>query len=123
MDTDKLELATQALGKREHSSASEKWIKDNIGTWSLGEDNPLFICSLSEWAISRGIDAVIWTAIKCKHPQLDKEEVATHEEIITYLQSLRGGVRVAAKEYIIRAPRQVDTEYRRAIESKLGWES
>ena len=72
------------------------------------------IVGLNEWAACRGIDHVVWTALppnkRCG-------------EVVKYLSSLTGPKRDIAKEYIQRAPLQIDTTCRRQIESRLGWSS
>lgn len=43
------------------------------------------------------------------------------DEVIEYPRGLCGPVREHAKQYIERAPRQIDTDYRRQIEAAIGW--
>ncbi len=45
----------------------------------------------------------------------------TEREVVGYLRALEGEARAAAEEYVRRAPRQINTAYRRAIEKVLGW--
>lgn len=70
------------------------------------------IVGLSSWAESRSIDHVVWTALR---PNISRSDV------VKYLSNLTGPKRDIAKEYIERAPLQIDTVGRREIESHLGW--
>jgi hypothetical protein len=49
------------------------------------------------------------------------KRIPTVEEIVPYLASCQGEERERAEEYVRKAPRQIDTEYRRKIEAELGW--
>lgn len=42
-------------------------------------------------------------------------------EVVAYLANLDGKVRDQALEYIVKAPVQIDTVYRRTITKELGW--
>jgi hypothetical protein len=45
----------------------------------------------------------------------------TADEVVDYLKSLEDGTREEARDYVRKAPTQVNTAYRRAIEAALGW--
>ncbi|MXZ28670.1 hypothetical protein F4212_08740 [Candidatus Poribacteria bacterium] len=114
MDSDSLEVAIKQLKRREETT------KDNIGDWSKGQDSPAEIPKLSEWTRARNIDSVIWTALP---PGLkgNENEQPSVEDVLRYLRELTGTARDAAEQYIRRAPRQIDTAYRRRIEAELYW--
>jgi hypothetical protein len=78
------------------------------------------ISDLAKWSESKDIKCVIWTNLSPKFN--DIEGIPSEELIISYLQSLLGRERENAKEYVQRAPKQIDTQYRRKIEAVLGWE-
>ena len=62
---------------------------------------------------------MIWTKLR---PRWNGQEgCPSSETVVEYLADLRGPTRDCAEEYIRRAPRQIDTEYRRSIEAVLGW--
>lgn len=113
MTVNDLDTAKMELKKREGTSI------DKIGHWRQGEPAPDEITDLPIWADSRGINAVIWTALG---PKFDKPSVRpTIEEVIKHLQSLTGTKRDIAEKYIRNAPKQIDTLYRQRIEAVLGW--
>jgi len=112
MDATDLAAAKEALRKREGAG------KNHIGGWAQGEARPALF-SLGEWASTRGIASVIWTALPPKFAE--KERTPSAEEVIAHLKSLRGAERDNAERYVRRAPAQIDTPIRRAIEAALGW--
>lgn len=112
-----LPSAKKALRDRE-GITGEDW-SSKIGSWQRGEAAPAGIPELPNWADAHGLDAAIWTALG---PKFGGREVSTSvDQVIEYLGGLMGTARDNAKQYIERAPRQIDTEYRRRIEAALGW--
>lgn len=90
-----------------------------IGSWQRGDGAPFNIPDLPQWADARGLDAAIWTALE---PRFRGEERSPSvDEVIGYLGALHGPSRERAKQYIERAPRQIDTDYRHQIEAEMGW--
>jgi hypothetical protein len=90
-----------------------------IGTWEVGMELPTNIPTLEDWASARGVDAVIWAALR---PRFKKESRrASADEIVAYLRELTGDARSAAERYIRSAAPQIDTVYRRTFEKELGW--
>jgi hypothetical protein len=110
-------VAAKALCNRE--GITRESCSSGIGSWKTGGPAPGNISGLSAWAEARDLDAVIWTALGPKFERTDRSPSA--DEVIAYLRGLRGPVRDHAKQYIERAPRQIDTDYRRQIEAALGW--
>jgi len=43
------------------------------------------------------------------------------KDVLQYLRGLDRNKQELAEEYIRKTPKQIDTDYRRAIESELGW--
>lgn len=120
MDINDVASAKENLRKRE--GVLEKNISRDIGVWEKDDGvDPEKIPGLSEWATQKGLDAVIWTSLSHKNPNSNKGEYPSEDDVIEYLKSLRGNVREVAEEYIRKAPAQIDTKYRRAIEAELGW--
>lgn len=117
MDITDLSGAAEALADRE--GISRKNVPKSIGQWEAGGPLPVAIPGLDEWAVSRTIDAVVWTDLPCKFENIIRKPTA--EQVIEYLSGLVGARRDVAEEYVRRAPRQTDTDYRRLIEAKFGW--
>ena len=119
MDPMDLQKAKEALRDRE-GLPQKDWEK-KIGKWKKGEGPPEHILDLPAWASAHGLDAVIWTALP---PKFDgRDERPSSDQVINHLLKLTGEERDNAKRYIECAPRQIDTDYRRRIESDLGWRS
>lgn len=119
MDTSDIVAAKDALQKRE--SIGKENSSRHIGSWYRGDETPALVVELPEWAESRGVDAVVWTALPAKFA--DVERTPTVEEVVAHLKGLRGGTRDNAERYIRMTPHQIDTAYRRRIETELQWTS
>jgi len=75
---------------------------------------------LGEWVKEKDIDAIIWTNL----PPNFKDKIGQDfnpTNVINYLKYLPNDVQALAEEYIRKAPKQVSTEVREAIEKELGW--
>lgn len=117
MDVTEVEAARKALCARE--GIDQKNEKRFINSWSSGEPSPNLLHGLPEWAESRGVHDVVWTALP---PYFnDALQTPTQEQIVHYLSGLTGTKRDNAQRYIRFAPRQIDTAYRRHIEAALQW--
>lgn len=115
-----LDEGKKALADRE--GITEKNIANHIKSWSRGDDNPECIIEIAAWATSRGLEHVIWTALPPKFKG-ETGKYPSPEEIVTYLSELIGPDRDNAERYIRMAPAQIDTNYRRHIETSIGWSS
>ncbi|BCX06100.1 MAG: hypothetical protein KatS3mg053_4038 [Candidatus Roseilinea sp.] len=112
-----LQSAKEALYDREGITGNN-WTS-RIGSWQRGEAAPDPIPALPDWAQAQGLDAVVWTALG---PRFNGQAILpTADQVVQYLRTLTGAVRDNAERYVRCAPRQIDTEYRRRIESDLGW--
>ena len=115
MTCDDLYKAKESLMKREgiskidriHSAIQNETVKDKIES------------EIQKWLIEKGIDSAIWTGLsyskktKYKRPSIDC--------IISHLSNLTDGQKKDAENYIRKAPKQINTEYRKTIEERLGW--
>jgi hypothetical protein len=112
-----LSVARDALGDREGIPRGDR--VSRIGSWQVGDMAPAHIPELRGWLEVQGLDAAVWTALGPRFRGEDRSP--SIDEVIEYLRELCGPIREHAKEYIERAPRQIDTRYRRRIESSMGW--
>lgn len=121
-----LEEAKAALAARE--GIKEVNIKDRIGAWKIGDKvgGNKIVSMIRQWAKSLQIDAVIWTNLPPQFEvssKLQEGYVPSKEEVVDYLlkKSTPHETRKNAERYIRMTPPQIDTEYRRYVECKLGW--
>lgn len=118
MSVTNLKDARRALGKRECPESDKP--ENCVDYWPRGNKNRHIARSVGQWAKDMHIDAVVWTNLSPKFEGREKR-LPSCEEVVNYLGSRQGEDREKAEEYIRKAPRQIDTNYRRAIEQKLGW--
>lgn len=118
-NTSDLAESRESLRQRERVPRSRAG--DLIAQWRRGE-NPVLEpdATISAWAAAKDLDAAVWTNLGSKFDGTDGR-TPTETEALGYLQALEGAARAAAEEYVRRAPRQIATAYRRAIERALGW--
>lgn len=91
-----------------------------VGRWSVrGYEKPAYP-QIAEWGLRMSLDAVVWTNLPPKFNDI-KGKVPSKEQVVRYLDSRVAGERDAAENYVRKAPRQIDTDYRHYIETKLGW--
>ncbi len=112
MTTDNINDSIRSLKEREGTPTSA--IHHVLSNDNLSDPIKIII---KDWLISKNIDAAIWTGLSYR----EGEDRPSIEEVITKLLSLNYVTGKAAEEYIRKAPKQIDTEYRRAIEKELGW--
>lgn len=116
MDLTELEAARHALAKREGIKTD---INQKIGTWTRGKAAPALIPNIEEWALSYGVQSVVWTNLPPTFQNSRQSPI--HEQVIKYLSGLTGAQRDNAERYIRLVPRQIDTLCRRQIEASLQW--
>lgn len=113
-----LNEARSALGMCECPKNEEP--KSCVDYWPRGCKKKFVARQVGEWAKGLQVDAVVWTNLAPKFNDEDNR-IPTAEEVVTYLRGLQGEKRKKAEEYIRWTPRQVDTQYRKAIEAEIGW--
>lgn len=72
------------------------------------------------WLKEKDIDYAVWTGLSFSKKTNNKRP--STQEIIEHLNKLKGNERRHAEEYIRKAPKQIDTEYRRIFEKEFGWQ-
>lgn len=111
--------ARKTLAKREDTS------EKNIGLWQRDSSECFSYKEvIKNWATKKEIDALVWTALPPKFKGTNGR-IPTKDEVVEYLRSLEGDTlrQARARKYIEKAPKQINTEYREAIEQTLGWVS
>lgn len=115
LETDDLSDARRRLRRRERSRPG------TIGAWPPPDGGePAALEAVARWARARGLDGVVWTALRPRFAEVEGR-VPTRREVVDHLAGLRGARRARAERYVRRTPRQIRTPYRTAIERRLGW--
>lgn len=82
---------------------------------------PALLDGLKSWMESKNLNGVVWTELPCGW-KARPGHLPTLDEVCAYLEGLiERGEHANAEEYIRRAPRQIDTPYRKEIEQRFGW--
>ena len=118
MDATTIDSASETLRVREGTPANR--IAQDIDAWTRGDGAPEFFAKIPQWAESRGVEGVVWTALP---PRFNGEVGAgpAVEDVVRFPARLTGPVHDDAEQYIHRAPRQFDAPYRRTVEAALYW--
>jgi hypothetical protein len=124
LDVPDVITARRALGLREWDRAPKnpRWIEENIGFWEqeTGASHGMEAAAIAAWAGTKRLDGVVWTNLPAKFNGVIGT-LPTADEVVESLRSLDGKRRDLAEEYVRRAPRELDTAYRKRIEQEFGW--
>jgi len=99
---------------------------DNIGFISVSTREfhsptiPEMHEDISWWAAKKNIDAAIWTDLPSNFFEKTKG-VLTEYNVLEYLRKQDKRGNDEPKEYIQKAPKQIKTRLRDAIQRELGW--
>lgn len=118
MTTNDLSIAIASLKEREKVT-NDNTIKSVLIT---DRDADEIKSVIIKWLITKHLDAAIWTGLSFSKKTNFKRP--TIDFILNHLKNkLDYNQRKVAEEYIRKAPKQIDTEYRRKIEFAFGWTS
>jgi len=118
MVSDTLGDAIAELARRENVHAN---VKRDIGRWRMGDPcEGRIIHAISTWALERDLDAVVWTSLAYKIKK-EKDQIPSVEQVIARLRDAQRKRLTKPREYIEKAPQQIDTDYRRTINKEFGW--
>lgn len=111
--------AVKDLQTREDTS------EPDIGRWAatqtLKSHGLDVVPIISVWATNHALDGVVWTALGPKMPD-GRNGLASNDELIDYITLLiANGKGQTAREYIEKAPTQIDTPMRSRIRETFGW--
>lgn len=76
--------------------------------------------AIAKWTSDRGFDAVVWTALSPKFGERAGQAPDSAEAAASYVLQLDAEAQARAREYIERAPAQVQTAFRPALLEALG---
>jgi hypothetical protein len=115
------EIAANNLAEAiEKLMAREGCARRDIGRWPNDSDRKyLHEKAIGAWANQKGLAGVVWTALPAGFRD-KRGPVPSQEEVTAYLLKLHGETLELAKEYIAKAPKQISTAYRAALEKALG---
>jgi hypothetical protein len=118
LDVRSLDEARIVLARREGIQSASMGV--SVGFWcETSRSSHCDAESIGAWAESIGAGAVVWTALQ---PRFGGKTVKpTCDQVVAYLSGLTGETQRRAEEYVRRAPAQIKTRYRNAIEQGLGW--
>jgi hypothetical protein len=77
--------------------------------------------TIYDWAINLQLNGVVWTGLPAKFNGNEGEAPKTSKEALDYIKALSGVATQKAEEYIRKAPKQIDTNYRKQFVLELGW--
>lgn len=108
-----IDTAVKALFDREGA----EWI-GSIGRWPIDKRDHRHSKVIRAWAEERGFDGVVWTDLQ---PGMkgDRKREPSLDEVLRHLDGLNLEARERAAEYVRRAPEQIATLNRGAIEAAL----
>lgn len=93
---------------------------NNSSSLDLFPNQPDVFDSIKDWCKQRGYKVVVWTALDSQFEEkVGKKYSPTNA--LKYLRDLPEPKKVKAKEYIKRAPVEVETEFRKLFNSVEGF--
>lgn len=106
-----MEEAVEVLRVREGMPAKTT----KVGQWPCASgDETLGAGAVAEWAKARDLAGVVWTALPANWPGFP-----SLADVIEHLSTLAPEELALAGEYVRRAPKQIATAYRSALEAEL----
>lgn len=119
MQTQNLDVAIRELRHRERTSTKKiGYINLITGNFECQHGQPI-IELIQKWVKAKEVfDAVIWTDLESNFSEVQKRELS-ETTAVAYVQSLTGDTYIEAKNYILKAPAQVQTMFRPALERAL----
>lgn len=112
------EQAQAALAGREGSDLQA------IGLWpGSPPKHSVGAGAVAAWAKAKGVDAVVWSALRPKFNDVEGEAPADAAAAVRYLRQLSPEALRRARDYVIRAPAHTQTGFREQIISAMNWDS
>lgn len=120
IDAGNLDTAKRDLASREGVEDGD--IDKFIGYWEAAtkKSHGAAADEIAQWATTKRLDGVVWTSLETGLKKR-RGTLPSIEDILGHLRNLPHAQGQLAEEYIRRAPRQIDTEYRRRVANEFGW--
>lgn len=120
MNAQDLNTAKRDLAAREGIKDSE--IERSIGYWEAATEQSYGAAAtdIAAWATTKRLDGVVWTSLQAGLKG-KRGTVPSIDEILDHLRGLPHAAGQLAEEYIRKAPRQIDTAYRRRVAEEFDW--
>lgn len=115
-----LDEAIENLREREGTPSKNIGVINLVNGETHTRQNADLVEHIRAWGRANGFDAVIWTDLPPKFEINGEAASFSVYAAIAYLQSLAGEAAQKAREYITKAPKEVDTPLRRKIQ-ETGW--
>jgi len=120
MDFDDVTKAINNLKERERTPDV-----NNIGYINLLQEtqrskNDNISLIIGDWVKTKQIDAIIWSDFRSNFEDNFGDKF-TLENVIKYLDELPLKRKIEAQNYIVNAPEQIQTKFRRDIQKNLEW--
>jgi hypothetical protein len=118
-----LDEARDELARRERTDAAGIGSLDCDGDSRIESLDPIHRTSsprVASWLAGHRLDAAIWTGLPSNFEERTGDPLGL-DAAVRYLERLSRDTRLAAEQYVRRAPPQVRTEIRQGLEQRLGW--
>lgn len=76
------------------------------------------LIDIQRWLREKSMDAAIWTGLS--YSAKSNNQRPSEDEVIKWLRALEGDELRKAEQYIRQTPKQIETKYRKRIESELN---
>ena len=115
-----IDEAIENLSRRENMPSTKNVGFVNLNTGEQKSHNADVAVNIREWAHQNHFDVVIWTDLPSNFASKRQLAQFTVETAVAYLQNLCGETAQKAREYIQKAPEEVNTPVRRKLQES-GW--
>jgi hypothetical protein len=115
MSVDSLPAAIKSLKEREGVKKDNLIHSANVND----EEGDNIRSTIINWMKFHQLDSAIWTGLS--YSEKTDNQRPTIDYVLKHLRDANYEVRRIAEEYIRKAPKQIDTSYRRRIEQEFGW--
>lgn len=115
------DLAQAKYDLAQREGVPDRYIENSIGFWerNSGKSHGKAHKVIEQWAWPRDINAVVWTNLQCGFKR-SRGQIPSSAEIISHLESIPDPNSDEVFDYIKKAPEQIDTPYRSAINQKFN---